>query len=276
MRFPALIALIFAMPFVYADTSAVSVTSGLVDEAATIDADAGAMESSQVVERISSSFSDFLGEQSTTVVKGLRSGEEFTLTSSYTGSMGIQQTETITIEPPTSKMGYGNVNITLKLTEYELSQVGITQPTALELEAALLGGSITTPDGQVVDMQGVLTLRSEGMGWGQIAQQYDTKLGYIVGKAGTKTSTVAETSSSGPGNKKTEHARSLKTAGVSAGKGHAYGHGIVSASGAPVGTINVHGNGNAFGAGKVDGSFASAPSGNSSAGSVGKAFGHTK
>jgi len=273
MRSLLLIAMMLVTPLTFAETDATQ----LINESTAIDADTATMTSSQAIERLSSSFSEFLGEQSATVVKGLRNGEEFTLTSSYTDSTGTQQTETITIEPPTSKMGYGNVNITLKLAENQLALSGITEPTAIQLESALLGGSITTPDGQVVDMQGVLTLRSEGMGWGQIAQQYDTRLGFIMGKKPVNAYAVNKPASSSASASKNKNsnlkATKIKTASVSASKGHHYGSGIVSASGSSIGAVGGHGN--AFGAGKVHGASAASSVGRGIVSAGGSSVGHS-
>lgn len=89
------------------------------------------------------------------LVSGLRDGKEVELR--HNGS-----TETFT--PPTGKMGYGNVDHALALAEASLKQQGITHPTPLELEAAVMH---------------ILTMRAEGQGWGQIAQAKGFKLGEL-------------------------------------------------------------------------------------------------
>lgn len=244
----------------------------------------------QVVQNLSASFEGFLGDQAQTVVEGLRNGEEFTLTSSYTDASGTQQTETITIEPPTSKMGYGNVKITLKMAENLLNQAGIEQPTAIQLETALLGGSLTTSDGTIVDVDGVLTLRSEGMGWGQIAKQYDTKVGALLGNANSKS--VNNASSSKGSNITTASGDAVGSRGNGnakvkshdGGKGHAYGQGIVSASGSSIGAGASfkttgsgkvhHGGGHAIGQGITTAGGGSAT--HSNAGGLGKGRGKVK
>jgi len=66
-------------------------------------------------------------------------------------------------------MGYGNVTRTLDLASRQLGALGITAPTPGDISAALNGGTVTTATGEVT-LQGVLQLRSEGMGWGQIAR----------------------------------------------------------------------------------------------------------
>jgi hypothetical protein len=76
-------------------------------------------------------------------------------------------------------MGYGNVSTSLSLAKYQLAQQGITNPTPEQLKIALNGGTITY-EGKTVEYQGILQMRADGMGWGQIAQQLGTKLGPVV------------------------------------------------------------------------------------------------
>jgi hypothetical protein len=88
-------------------------------------------------------------------------------------------------------MGYGNINIALALVKTKLTKQGITSPTAAQIAAALNCGSTTLTNGTVVTMAGVLTQRSAGMGWGQIAKSMNVKLGIVVSasksdKAGKK------------------------------------------------------------------------------------------
>ena len=80
-------------------------------------------------------------------------------------------------------MGYGNVYISLALAKQQLGAMGITDPTPQQLQAALTGGTITqtTATGTTAtNMQGILTLRSQHMGWGQIAQKLGYKLGPVI------------------------------------------------------------------------------------------------
>jgi hypothetical protein len=66
-------------------------------------------------------------------------------------------------------MGNGEVERALTLASRDLRTAGITNPTPEQLQAALTGGTVTNGQGESTTMDGVLTLRSEGMGWGQIA-----------------------------------------------------------------------------------------------------------
>lgn len=90
------------------------------------------------------------------LVDGLRDGKQVTLTSG--GS-------TTTFTPPTSKMGNGNVNIALALTDASLKQQGITNPTTDQLKTAL---------------NNVLAQRASGKGWGEIANAMGFKLGDVM------------------------------------------------------------------------------------------------
>jgi hypothetical protein len=94
-------------------------------------------------------------ENATSLVTGLREGNEVTLKNGNT-------TETFT--PPTGQMGWGNVDNAIAIAERLLKDQGITDPTPAQLEAA---------------MTDVLKLRADGMGWGQIANSLGFKLGEV-------------------------------------------------------------------------------------------------
>jgi hypothetical protein len=92
------------------------------------------------------------------LVTGLREGTDFRIGST-------------SFDPPTGKMGYGNVNIALSLAEKSLADQGIANPTPAQLQSALIGTSAKP---------GVLVLRADGQGWGQIAQSKGLKLGEVM------------------------------------------------------------------------------------------------
>jgi hypothetical protein len=130
----------------------------------------------QSPERLSARYTALAGSETNakSLVAGLRDGTDVKLTSGAA---------TTTIDPPTGKMGYGNVNIALALAEANLKEQGITQPTAEQLQAALNGGTITSSSGKTVQMSGVLQMRASGKGWGEIAHVLGFKLGDIVRSA---------------------------------------------------------------------------------------------
>lgn len=143
-----------------------------------------AQSSDQLVER----YTGFAGskENATSLVNGLRDGTQVKLTDGKT-------TETFT--PDTGKMGYGNIDNALALAEASLKQQGITNPTPAQLEAALVGGKITLASGKTVELQGILKMRADGMGWGQIANSMGFKLGELKrsDKANPPTKTTERT-----------------------------------------------------------------------------------
>lgn len=127
-----------------------------------------------VSDRISGDFSSFAGspENAQSLVNGLRNGTEVRLASPAAPPASFT--------PPTGKMGYGNVFISLALAKQSLAAQGITQPTPEQLRTAMLGGQMVNGSGQLVQTQGVLAMRAEGMGWGQIAHSMGFKLGQAV------------------------------------------------------------------------------------------------
>ena len=106
---------------------------------------------SQLVEK----YADIAGSEANarTLVSGLRDGNDFTIGST-------------SFDPPTGKMGYGEIDTALALAQKQLPE----NPTAAQLEAALIG---------TTDKPGVLAMRADGMGWGQIAQTMGFKLGEV-------------------------------------------------------------------------------------------------
>lgn len=138
------------------------------------------VEPVEAAKRISASFETLAGseENARSLVDGLRTGGEITLTSEIDG-----QTVQRTFSPATGEQGYGNVFLALGLAEQELAKAGVTEPTAAQLEAALNGGVITVGTGETaksVELAGVLALRADGQGWGQIAREIGVKPGQVV------------------------------------------------------------------------------------------------
>ena len=94
-------------------------------------------------------------QNATSLVDGLRDGKQVRLTRGGT---------TETFNPPTGKMGYGNVDNALALAEASLAKRGITNPTPAQLESAVMD---------------ILKMRADGKGWGQIADAKGFKLGEV-------------------------------------------------------------------------------------------------
>jgi len=199
------------------------------------------------VQSISGRFGTFAGsdENLQSLATGLRHGTEITLVGSGD--------ESLSFTPPTRPMGYGNVTHALNLASRQLAAAGITDPTAEEIHAAMLGGTVSTPGGPVT-LQGVLQLRSEGMGWGQIAHTLGLRPGRQVSNSAATSApaTAAAARAAGPAN------RGGGQGGIVTAGGNAFGHGTkigtgvttgLGASTAGSGSASAHGRGNAFGRG---------------------------
>ena len=201
------------------------------------------------LKRIEPGYTDFAGSSSNlqSLAGGLRSGSSITLTDT-TGAPSV------TFTPPTKPMGYGNITRALDFANRDLAAAGITDPTPEQISAALMGGTVINAQGQVTTMDGVLQLRSQGMGWGQIAHQLNIspaanihgQNATLVNAAGT--SGKAPDHHSGIVNVDGSSATGLTTASgktVNAGgtKSNVGGHsGIVSADGNAAGSVSSGGN----------------------------------
>lgn len=168
-------------------------STDLNNEATKMNTLASSQGEGKVIGNISGDFNSFLGSDSNAVVTGLRNGTPITLTRTTTtpsatpGGSPVTTTNTTVITPPTGQMGHGNVYISLALAKQQLSTMGINEPTPQQLQAALTGGTITQTSGTgatatttTTQLRGILTMRSEKMGWGKIAQELGTKLGPVM------------------------------------------------------------------------------------------------
>lgn len=221
-------------------------TTDLNNQATQMNTLAASQGQTKVTNKISGDFNSFLGSDSGAVVSGLRNGTQINLTRTETTTsaatgLPVTTTTTTTITPPTGPMGNGEVYIALALAKQQLGAMGITEPTPEQLQAALTGGQITqtTAAGTTTtQMQGILTMRSQKMGWGKIAQELDTKLGPVI--SGMKRANQSlTTSTTAKGNSST----ASTTAATAKGKG------VTSASGRVTGSSNRH---IVTGSGKVD------------------------
>ena len=144
-------------------------------EAATVPAD-----------RLVSNYTDLAGSEANAqaLIDGLRNGTAITLatptSTTTTNADGTTTTTTSIVNtvftPATGKLCWGEVNISLSLAQ---ALVG-TDATAEQLLAALNGGTLTHADGTTTTLAGVLQLRADGAGWGQIAKQSGFKLGALM------------------------------------------------------------------------------------------------
>ncbi|MCE5233708.1 MAG: hypothetical protein ABFC67_12260 [Mizugakiibacter sp.] len=149
--------------------------------------DASTATRSTAADKLATTYAAFAGSDSNAeaLVNGLRDGASVTLDTSVTNPDGTTGTTATTFQPATGNLGYGEVNISLALAKDELAKLGITDPTAAQIEAALNGGTITLADGGTTTLPGVLTLRADGQGWGQIAKTLGVSLGAVVSASHT-------------------------------------------------------------------------------------------
>lgn len=152
---------------------------------------------SKVIGRTADTFTPFAGSRSNaeSMAIGLRTGSDITLT----GTDANGQVTTTTFTPPTRPMGHGNVSKAMALSSQELAAAGVAQPTPDQIKAAMMGGNITNDGGQQVQMQGVLQMRADGMGWGQIAHNLGVKPGQGFRPAHTASGVTTAASTTSPG-----------------------------------------------------------------------------
>jgi hypothetical protein len=195
--------------------------------------------SSTPATNISNDYSYFLKNvNSQPVVNDLRNGQWTTTVTDPKTNVTTTTTEAL----PTGKMGFGNVKISLALAQESLRQQGILQPTSEQLRTTLVGGQMV-PGDSTTTTNGILQMRAEGMGWGQIAQKYDVKLGQLMsGKQPASTTTTGTTSATTTSKGITTASGKSSTAVTGNGNGKAFsgsksqGNGIVNASGQAAGS----------------------------------------
>lgn len=291
---------------------AMAQTTGTIDaEVASLDATAANKGQTQVATKIAANFAKLAGSEANAVklVQALRNGSNATLTYPAATQPGTgtgttpPKTVDVVIDPATGKMGWGNVKISLALAQAQLAKLGVTNPTAEQLNAALNGGDIKVTTGTgtnatttTTTVKGVLQMRADGMGWGQIAKAGGTKVGPVVSQlkmANTKvaaipaekgTSTTTGTTAAGTtaksgkavttaaGTSSTSSAgkpsKGITTATGAASPGSA-SRGVVTADGAGAGHApkgNGHGKGIVSAAGGSAGSVTAATGGKSPSG----------
>lgn len=183
---------------------ALSVAAPAIAQDTDTDPDAGIIATASVpADRLAERYSELAGspEAAIELVTQLRSGEDFTITEEVTTTVtnenGTTTTTTAlvdrTVINPNGPMGYGEVNITLAM-----AQALVDGGAFADLQSALTGASstVTNPDGTTTTTLegGVLAMRADGMGWGQIAKELGFNLGSLVSASnnGGNTSARAE------------------------------------------------------------------------------------
>ncbi|MBF6023920.1 hypothetical protein [Lysobacter niastensis] len=135
-------------------------------------------------------------DASADLVGDLRTGGDFVIVEEVTTTTTNPDGTTTTVTTPVEHaivnangpMGWGEVNITLSL-----AQAMVDSGAAPDLQSALAGATITNADGTVTTMPGVLQLRADGGGWGQIAKQLGFNLGSLISASNHSDKAVAGT-----------------------------------------------------------------------------------
>lgn len=106
--------------------------------------------------RLSSQYSAWAGGKSNAdaIVGGLRNGSSITLVTS-----GAGRNVSLAGFTPAAPMTYGEIHSALSNAQRTLSRMGISQPSAEQIQAALIGGEITTRDGAARSVAGVIPAR---------------------------------------------------------------------------------------------------------------------
>lgn len=109
--------------------------------------------------RLASRYTEWAGGQSNAdaLVAGLRTGSPVTIVTN-----GADRSVSIAGFTPTGPMSYGAVNNALANAQRSLSRVGISRPTAEQIQAALIGGEVMTSSGSLVPVRGAIAARSNG------------------------------------------------------------------------------------------------------------------
>ena len=115
--------------------------------------------------RLAGQYAEWAGGQSNadSLVAGLRSGAPITLVTN-----GADRSVSIAGFTPNSPMSYGAVGHALNSAQRSLSKLGITHPSAEQIQAALIGGEISTANGSVVPVKGSVAARG---GTGPVASR---------------------------------------------------------------------------------------------------------
>jgi hypothetical protein len=115
--------------------------------AATVSTDSG---------RLSTQYSDWAGGKSNAdaLVTGLHGGSSITIV-----TPGPNNTVSIAGFTPSSSMSYSSVGTALSGAQRSLARLGITRPTAEQIQTALIGGEVVLPSGSTTALRGSVVAR---------------------------------------------------------------------------------------------------------------------
>ena len=106
--------------------------------------------------RLSAQYSDWAGGRSNSdsLVAGLRNGAPVTLVTN-----GPNKAVSIAGFTPSASMSYSGVSSALSGAQPSLARIGIEHPTAEQIQAALIGGEVTTKSGATAMVKGSVASR---------------------------------------------------------------------------------------------------------------------
>jgi hypothetical protein len=115
--------------------------------------------------RLAGQYAEWAGGQSNAdaLVAGLRTGQPVTLVTN-----GADRSVSIAGFTPTSPMSQGAVSNALSNAQRSLARLGISRPSAEQIQAALIGGEIATANGTVIPVKGSVAARG---GTGPVASR---------------------------------------------------------------------------------------------------------
>lgn len=101
--------------------------------------------------RLTAQYSSWAGGQSNaeSIVAGLRNGAPITIVTN-----GADRSVSIAGFTPSGPMSMANVNAALAGAQRSLARIGIANPTAEQIQAALIGGEIAVPSGATTVLRG--------------------------------------------------------------------------------------------------------------------------
>jgi hypothetical protein len=107
--------------------------------------------------RLVSQYSEWAGGKSNAdaLVAGLRNGAPITIVTN-----GADRSVSIAGFTPATPMSFGNVSTALLNAQRSLSRLGIAKPTAEQIQAALIGGEVTTAGGATTLVRGSVAPRA--------------------------------------------------------------------------------------------------------------------
>ena len=108
--------------------------------------------------RLSSQYASWAGGKTNadSLVNGLRSGSSVTLV-----TVSPDNTKSIAGFTAQTRMSTEEIARSLAAAKRSLAGMGIRQPSADQIQSALIGGEVTLPDGKTKLVQGAVALRAE-------------------------------------------------------------------------------------------------------------------